>query len=146
MIREMAKEKTIILSTHILEEVDAVCTRAIIISDGKILADDTPEGLKARSPVHGAFCFTVQDPLGEDILHNLERIPDVRSVETLPDTGDGSVVVRIYHTYPLTPPVDRLMHYFLENNVPVQSFLVEKGRLDDVFRLITTSDSGDTER
>jgi ABC-2 type transport system ATP-binding protein len=146
MIREMAKEKTIILSTHILEEVDAVCTRAIIISDGKILADDTPEGLKARSPAHGAVCFTVQDPLGKDILHNLERIPDVRSVETLPDTGDGSVVVRIYHTDLLKPPVDRLMHYFLENNVSVQSFLVEKGRLDDVFRLITTSDSGDTER
>ena len=146
MIREMAKEKTIILSTHILEEVDAVCTRAIIISDGKIVADDTPEGLKARSPAHGAVCFTVQNPLGEDILQDLEHLPDVRSVETLPDTGDSSVVVRIYHTDPSTPPVDRLMHYFLENNVAVQSFLVEKGRLDDVFRLITTSDSGDTER
>ena len=146
MIREMAKEKTIILSTHILEEVDAVCTRVIIISDGKIVADDTPEGLKARSPVHGAVCFTVKSPLGEDIFQELEHLPDVRSVETLSDTGDGTAVVRIYYTDILTPPVERVMHYFLENNVAVQSFLVEKGRLDDVFRMITTSDSGDTER
>jgi ABC-2 type transport system ATP-binding protein len=146
MIREMAKEKTTILSTHILEEVDAVCTRVIIISDGKIVADDTPEGLKARSPVHGAVCFTVQTPLREDILKDLEHLPDIRSVETLSDTGDPTAVVRIYQTDTLTPPVDRVMRYFLENKVAVKSFLVEKGRLDDVFRMITTSDSGDTKR
>ncbi len=43
-------EKTIVISTHILEEVDAVCTRAIIIAHGKLVADDTPAGLKARAP------------------------------------------------------------------------------------------------
>jgi hypothetical protein len=79
-------------------------------------------------------------------VKDLEHLPDVRSVETLSDTGDGTAVVRIYHADTLTPPVDRVMRYFLENNVAVQSFLVEKGRLDDVFRMITTSDSGDTER
>jgi ABC-2 type transport system ATP-binding protein len=50
MIREMAADKAIIVSTHILEEVDAVCTRAIIISDGAIVANGTPDQLKARSP------------------------------------------------------------------------------------------------
>lgn len=50
LIREMAPGKTIIISTHILEEVHAVCTRAIIIAGGRILADDTPAGLAARSP------------------------------------------------------------------------------------------------
>ncbi len=50
MIKTMAAEKTIIVSTHILEEVDAVCTRAIIISNGQIVANGTPEELKARSP------------------------------------------------------------------------------------------------
>ena len=125
---------------------DAVCTRVIISSDGKIVADDTPEGLKAKAPAHGAICFTVQDPLGEELLQDLEHIPDIRSVETLPRTGDDPVAVRIYHANPSTPPLDRLMQYFLEKNVSIKSFLVEKGRLDDVFRMITTSDSGDTER
>jgi ABC-2 type transport system ATP-binding protein len=50
LISEIAKEKTIVISTHILEEVDAVCTRAIIIARGKLVADDTPAGLKTRSP------------------------------------------------------------------------------------------------
>ena len=50
LIGEIAREKTIVISTHILEEVDAVCTRAIIIARGKLVADDTPSGLKARAP------------------------------------------------------------------------------------------------
>jgi len=50
LIGEIAREKTIVISTHILEEVDAVCTRAIIIARGKLVADDTPAGLKSRAP------------------------------------------------------------------------------------------------
>jgi len=50
LISEIAKEKTIVISTHILEEVDAVCTRAIIIARGKLVADGTPAALKAQAP------------------------------------------------------------------------------------------------
>jgi len=50
LIGEIAREKTIVISTHILEEVDAVCTRAIIVARGKLVADDTPAGLKTRAP------------------------------------------------------------------------------------------------
>lgn len=50
MIRAMAAEKTIVVSTHILEEVDAVCTRAIVIADGEIRADGTPAQLRAMDP------------------------------------------------------------------------------------------------
>jgi ABC-2 type transport system ATP-binding protein len=50
LIGEIAKEKTIVISTHILEEVDAVCTRAVIIARGRLVADDTPQGLRARAP------------------------------------------------------------------------------------------------
>ena len=50
LITEIAREKTIVISTHILEEVDAVCTRAMIIARGKLVADDTPAGLRSRAP------------------------------------------------------------------------------------------------
>ncbi|HEU4590653.1 MAG TPA: ABC transporter ATP-binding protein [Steroidobacteraceae bacterium] len=50
LIAEIAREKTIVISTHILEEVDAVCTRAIIIARGKLVADGTPAELKTRAP------------------------------------------------------------------------------------------------
>ena len=49
LIKSIAPNKVIIISTHILSEVDAICSRAIIIADGKILADDTPEGLRNKS-------------------------------------------------------------------------------------------------
>jgi ABC-2 type transport system ATP-binding protein len=50
LINEMSREKIVVISTHILEEVDAVCTRAVIIARGRIVADDTPQGLKSRAP------------------------------------------------------------------------------------------------
>ena len=50
LISEIAREKTIVISTHILEEVDAVCTRAMIIARGRLVADDTPAGLRSRAP------------------------------------------------------------------------------------------------
>ena len=50
LIGEIAREKTIVISTHILEEVDAVCTRAIIVARGRLVADGTPASLKARAP------------------------------------------------------------------------------------------------
>jgi ABC-2 type transport system ATP-binding protein len=50
LIGEMSRDKIVVISTHILEEVDAVCSRAIIIARGRIVADDTPEALAARSP------------------------------------------------------------------------------------------------
>jgi ABC-2 type transport system ATP-binding protein len=50
LIGEMSKDKIIVISTHILEEVDAVCNRAIIIAGGRLLADDTPKNLASRAP------------------------------------------------------------------------------------------------
>jgi len=74
MIREMAKEKTIMISTHNLEEVDVVCSRVIIISEGKLLVDDTPEGLKARSCVRGAIRFTIKDTEKESVLRDVKGL------------------------------------------------------------------------
>ena len=54
LINELSKDKLVIVSTHILEEVHEVCTRAIIIADGRIVADETPTALEARSRYHHA--------------------------------------------------------------------------------------------
>src|SRR4029077_18395123 len=59
---DMAQDKIIVISTQILEEVDAVCTRAIIISRGRIVADDTPAGLAARSRYHNAVSMQLEQP------------------------------------------------------------------------------------
>ncbi|MGM0600892.1 MAG: ABC transporter ATP-binding protein [Candidatus Rifleibacteriota bacterium] len=85
LIKETGKEKCIILSTHILEEVEAVCSRAIIIGNGKIVADSTPQELKSRSGVHGAVTITLQDIDVKDALESFEKIQNVARVEQLKD-------------------------------------------------------------
>src|ERR1700680_541464 len=62
LINDMARDKIIVISTHILEEVDAVCSRAIIIARGRIVADDTPAGLAARSRYHNAVSMQLEQP------------------------------------------------------------------------------------
>ena len=62
LINDMARDKIIVISTHILEEVDAVCSRAIIIARGRIVADDTPAGLAARSRYHNAVTMQLEQP------------------------------------------------------------------------------------
>jgi ABC-2 type transport system ATP-binding protein len=142
MIREMAKEKTIILSTHNLEEVDAVCTRAVIIAEGKIVADDTPERLKARSSAHGAICFTLKRTDKEELIKEAASIPGVKAAEVILEKG-SRVTVRAYPEDAAAPLADKIIQHFTDRNRPVESLFVEEGRLDEVFRMITTSNSGE---
>ncbi len=131
MIKEMAKDKAIILSTHILEEVDAVCTRAIIISNGKIMADDTPEGLKKRSSVHGAVRIILRTPISKEAVNELKIESWVKDVVVDSDS------ILIFPEKPGTEFVDAVVRYTKEKNWDVSSLFVEEGRLDEVFRKIT---------
>ena len=137
MIRDMAREKTIILSTHILEEVDAVCTRAIIISGGRILVDDTPRALKSRSSVHGAVRVTIKQGRGRNISLDLGQLPGAGRWEVLSE-DEADIVVRVYPEEADAHFADMLVRYFQEQDIRIESLFVEEGRLDEVFRNITT--------
>jgi ABC-2 type transport system ATP-binding protein len=141
MIREMAKEKTIILSTHNLEEVDAVCTRAVIIAAGRIVADDSPEKLRSKSSLYGAVRFTVQRPEGMDPVQGLRAMPGIRTVDVL-EEKPLYVTLRAYPEDTQAPVAEGIMAHFLRAGVQVSSLFVESGRLDEVFRMITTSQCG----
>src|SRR4051812_32823116 len=78
LIRRMGEKKAIIFSTHILEEVEAVCSRAIIIDRGKIVANGTPQELKQRSDLSGAVSVRVLGVAGETVKQRLGQIPNVR--------------------------------------------------------------------
>jgi len=141
MIRQMAKNKTIVLSTHNLEEVDAVCTRVIIIANGKIVVDDTPQRLKARSSVHGAVCVALQSISSKDLVPHLEAMPGVQHVSVV-EEGDSNLTLRVYPRDPMDPIADRIIRHLAEKQIRVDSVIVEEGRLDEVFRMVTTSGSG----
>lgn len=85
LIRELGKEKLIILSSHILQEISAIGTRIMIIKDGKIVADDTPQNMQRSLSTRGSFRATVQGP-SEEVAAALGKIDSISSVET---TGGG---------------------------------------------------------
>ena len=144
MIREMARDKAIILSTHILEEVQEVCSRAIIIAGGKIVADDTPMGLKARSPVHGAVRFTARKDPEKDIITETGTLPGILRVEMV-EESPTDVTIRIFPEDLFAFRPDAAFIALAKKGYSIETFYVEQGRLDEVFRMITTEEQPERE-
>jgi ABC-2 type transport system ATP-binding protein len=130
LIRGMAGVKAIIISTHILEEVEAVCSRAIIIASGRIVADDTPAALAARSRRHNGVSLTTRTP--DKVRKVLASLPDVAEVSS---ETDGRLFVGAKNGASIITQVSTALR---EADAEVQQITVEHGRLDEVFREITT--------
>lgn len=130
LIQDMAKDKILIISTHILEEVHAVCSRAIIIAGGKLLADETPAGLERRSRYHGAVSLTTKET--PQVVEALRDLPEVAQVEI--DPRDGRITAFPRNGAALFPVVSELIR---NRNFPVDELALESGRLDEIFRQIT---------
>lgn len=130
LIQDMAKDKIIVISTHILEEVHALCSRAIVIAGGKLLADATPAELERRSRYHGAVSLTSKDtPLVVEALRGLSEVAQVEI-----DPRDGRVTAFPKSGVALFPVVSELIR---SRGFPVDELALEAGRLDEVFRQIT---------
>ena len=140
MIREMARHKTIILSTHILEEVEEMCTRVIVIAKGRIVADDTPERLMARSALHGTICFTIKKGDGKNIVQNMNDFPEIEKSEIV-NESETEMTLRFFPKETSASPADLILHHLLEKGFSVETFFMEKGRLDEVFRMVTMPDA-----
>ena len=138
LIRGMAADKVIILSTHILEEVDAVCGRAMVIAGGRLVADGTPEELTARSRLHNAVTVGLRGIEDTAIEKTLAALGGVASLERLV-AQDGVSRFRLYprNGRPLVAVVSQTAR---EHGWDVAELYVERGRLDEVFRTITTAE------
>src|SRR5437588_11109482 len=95
LIRKMGEKKAIIFSTHILEEVDAACSRAIIIDRGKIVANGTPQQLRRRSESAGAVTLRVSGINGSALNQKLSQLPVVKRTTVLREDST-SVTVRVF--------------------------------------------------
>lgn len=136
LIRTMAKDKAIIVSTHILEEVSAVCTRAIIIAQGKLLFDGTPDELAALSTLHNAVSLTLRSEDSSRIQTQIKALPDVARVKIISSEND----VFCLQVIPKggKPIIKDIGHLAKTNNWELDELHVEAGYLDEVFRRITT--------
>ncbi|MEO8444014.1 MAG: ABC transporter ATP-binding protein [Gammaproteobacteria bacterium] len=135
LIRTMAPGKVIVISTHILEEVDAVCTRAIIIADGRILADEQPDALIRRSCYHNAVTVRLERSADlASVAADLRNLAGVNSVEV--DAAGHAVTAFPRDGAALLGAVGDLA---TRRHWPVDQLQLEAGRLDEVFRSITTA-------
>ena len=136
LIAEMAGDKAIVISTHILEEVEAICTRAVIIARGRIVADARPDELKRRSRHHNAVRLTVNANLQPKLQPMLADLPGVRSVEVVGAVnGVASLLAMPDSGREIGHQVADLVR---RSGLEVDEIVVEQGRLDDVFRDLTS--------
>ena len=135
LINSMARDKTIVISTHLLEEVHAVCTRAIIIAGGRVLADATPSELEARSRYHQAVSLTAGNL--QEAKDALAKVADIASVEI--DPQDNRITAFPKPGRSIFVAVGDALK---AQNVAVRELALEPGRLDEVFRTITQGAGG----
>ena len=131
LIQSLGKEKTVILSTHIMQEVEAICDRVIIINKGKLVADDTTDNLQQR--VKGSVAVRVE--FKENVLaESLRKIKGVKSVQQERKEwmlyAEGKTDLR-----------EEISRYAKENNLTLLTLKVEESSLEEVFKSLTTSNS-----
>lgn len=139
LIASMAKEKAIIISTHILEEVDAVCTRAVIIDNGKVVADGSPAELMARSRYHNAVIVEVGNAQADEAAGVLRTMEGVDRI-----TEAREPASRRFTLFPTDASdllIEDVSSLVREKQWDVRGLYAEEGRLDEVFRTLTTSDA-----
>lgn len=137
LIEAMSADRAIIISTHILEEVEALCTRAVMIAGGRIVADGTPDQLKARSIYAGAVNLTVDHAIAAKVSQKLESLTNITQIEMTDDGIHARFTVIPQSGADITSEVGDLV---ANNGWQLHAFGVETGRLDDVFRTLTAGD------
>ncbi len=142
LIRRMGEKKVIIFSTHILEEVDAACSRAIIIDQGKIVANGTPAELRRKSKWAGAVTLRVNGVVAGAVEEKLKQIRSAQNITT--DSTGARVTVTVFPRVAGDGDLTREV-IAATSGWQVEELRTEEGRLDEVFRSITLPDTAGTE-
>lgn len=136
LIHRIKESKSIVISTHVLEEVEALCSRVVIIDKGKIVLDDTPTALLAMSSVHQTVYVAVPDFQKDRATALFEEMQQLSVIEGRPDSKGT-------HLYALKPEtaesvVADLVEALRLQNIKIHDLYVEKGRLEEVFYAFTS--------
>jgi ABC-2 type transport system ATP-binding protein len=137
LIQGMAKNKAIIISTHLLEEVDAICSRAIIVARGRVVADGTPESLAQRSRYYNAVSIVLKADRAGAVEALVRRLTDVAGTESI--AGEEGLACIVAFPKAGRPIIADISQIARDPAHAVEEVRVERGRLDEVFRNITTA-------
>lgn len=134
LIARLSKQKAIIISTHILEEVDSLCTRVIIIHQGRVVADSTPHGLREKSRYHNAVVMRGSKAGHFKLARKLRALPGIEAVETKTEGEKAEVTVLAQGG---RSPIAAIQNHIKEVGWRAEELSIDPGRLDDVFRSLT---------
>lgn len=136
LIRQLGEEHTVILSSHILSEVEAICQNVMIISHGKLMACDTPENLRETFRGSAVIRLVVEAP--EDTVRTLlQDLDNVQNTEILP-SKNGKTEVKLETASDQGEALSKKVFYaFSQGNVPVLSMNMEQADLEEIFVELT---------
>jgi ABC-2 type transport system ATP-binding protein len=144
VIKDIGKEKTVVFSTHILQEVQATCSRVVIIADGKIAADGSPEELSAKASGQSEILVEVGGNRGDASAPKdlLGLIDGIERVEVLGKEGTGGTRFRVFAKAGHDPRGDIARVLATANDMELLQLTPERASLEDVFRKLTTTTRG----
>ncbi|MGA7721517.1 MAG: ATP-binding cassette domain-containing protein [Ignavibacteriaceae bacterium] len=135
LIKQIGKEKTVILSTHILPEVEATCDRILIINNGKIVADGTPDTLRKQSQGNEVLKVQISDAGNRDeIISALQTLDALRMV----DPVTGSVDTFILESIPGSNSRRAVFNLCVQKKWALTEMTPVETKLEDIFRELTT--------
>ena len=145
IIREIGKTRTVIVSTHILSEVETICSRAIIISGGKLVADSPIDELKQRFGNELAIKILVANTNFNSLSAAVKAIPDVQDVtlcknQEAENAGNIEVLISVKDQSELRPQIAKVV---VQNNWDLLELSVQKNTLEDVFHVLTSSENSE---
>ncbi len=133
LIRELGREKTVILSTHILPEVEATCDRILIINKGQIVADGTAETLRQQSQGNEIVYATIEDGEPNLVMQSLSAMPSVAAV----DFADRSKFRFEIKSNPDATSRRAIFEMCKQNNWALTELTKNEAKLEDIFRNLT---------
>ena len=138
LIRNMAETKAIIISTHILEEVEPLCTRILIMHQGNILADETPASFSARSKYHNAVSVRLNASAAKRFIALGANISAIRDHELIVKKNAAHIIFFPHPGRNSANLAQEIRAIANEKKIALRALAIEAGRLDDVFHHMTT--------
>ena len=132
LIKKLGKEKSIIISTHILEEVKAICNRTMILSNGKLLIDDTPTNVLKKSSSYNNLLVSVHDKSANELKKELQTLNNFKNI----DVNNNLCSIKLKSTSDAT----LLSNHLLKKKYAIKHYSINKGQLDEVFRQLTNTE------
>ena len=145
LIKDLGAKRTVILSSHILSEISAVCERVIIIDNGKLVAEDTPENLSERFGKNNKMMLRVSGAK-EDIEAVLKSMENVTAVRLLKQYDETSYDFEIESSVEIDNNFNKKLFFaFAEKQMPIIMQQKEEESLEDIFLQVTAEDNKESE-